>query len=185
MDKIDLFYRVIAPYFNFFLFLFLAVRFFKKPLTSLVRGASANFESTLGTIQTEKTNALKQEEELTNRLYRLQGDIETMRESIRTSAQAEADDLVNKAKLMSENILKESEKLVQAKLAIAEQKLKKSIADMVYLTVSEKISKELSDSAQHEIVHKKVSILSKIDTNIDTKYKAKLDPKLNEKGSPG
>lgn len=162
MEGVDLFMGVIAPYVNFFIFFFLAVYFFKKPIKKMVKQRRKDYEQLLADASQAKQDALAQQKLLDDRFAGLDAEIESLKTSVVAAAKLEAQNIVENAERLAEHTKTEAKRLADAYIQESKDRLQKELLEAVGKEVTQKLKQDLSGQQHLEIASKRVKGLELI-----------------------
>ncbi len=162
LENIDVFMGIIAPYINFAIFLILAIKFFKKPILTMVSGRKNEYEKLLKEAQAAKAEALVQKQNLDLRLARLNNEIDEIKTSVRHSAELEAKEMVESSRKLAEHLKAEAERLALAQIKNAEESMRSEIVHLVNAKVAERLRRDLSEDQHHKLIAHKIKDLGSI-----------------------
>lgn len=159
MDNFDWIKGFVFPYINFAIFLFLALKLFKKPLINMMANKKVEFERLVKEANRAKEEAEKKNAELTERLNRMDREIAEMSDKALKDAKERADDMVAKAELLANHLKEEARRMAEAELVRAKKALRAEIIAEAKAQTIKKIQTDLDDKSQANLVHKKITQL--------------------------
>lgn len=131
MEHFDWLKGFIFPYINFALFLFLAVKLFKKPIVGALGARKKLFQDLIEEAAKAKKEAEETNRVLNSRLAGLDAEIKNKIDQARELANAEARLIVAKAEELAQRITLESKRIAEAEIAAANARLKSEIINQV------------------------------------------------------
>lgn len=160
MGDLDLTTGVIIPYINFLIFFVLALKFFKKPLMGMIATRREDYEALLAKAESAKLEALEQKKALDLKFKDLEKNLAEIKDSIKLTAQSEAEDIIRNAKDLAAHMEAEATKLAEAKVRDAQLELRKQIMGMVAEKVTTKLKTEVDDGRHQQLLSNKIVNLS-------------------------
>lgn len=154
--------NVISPYLNLALFLFLAVKFLKKPLSSFFLGKRTRFQDELQAAGAHKDKALKENNILEKKLKEIDVEIAAIKKKAETSADYEYAQITTRAQELADNLRAEATRIRETEVKKAKEELKKQIVSEVKGVVVEKITTELGSDKKSEFVKSNINSLKSI-----------------------
>jgi F0F1-type ATP synthase membrane subunit b/b' len=162
VENFDWLTGFVFPYLNFFLFLFLAYRFFKKPTTTMLRNKKMEFERLVKEAQAARHAAEEKNDALSQRLKNLDKEIAEIRSVQITHAEKRADEIRKQAQALTSHIESEAKRMAEAEVSKAKLALQEEILESLKRLVSEKVSRETKAETQTEIMKSRLSSLAGI-----------------------
>lgn len=156
MEGVDLFMGLIAPYINFFIFIFIAIKLFKKPIQGMIAARKKSHEDLVAEATRAKKEAEAKQKELNQRLSTLDSEIEEMRNKAREAAELAAKEMLDKARSVAANMTAESKRLADAQLKQAKEKLQAEIVQEVTSQVEAKLRGDVDSSKHQSLVSSKI-----------------------------
>ena len=161
MEHFDWLKGFVFPYINFALFLFLAVKFFKKPIQQALDGRRKDFERLMQEAKSAKDAAEAKNNELKQRLAKLDSEISLMKAKAKEAAETEAKAMLARAQRLSEQLKEEAKRMAEAEVKNARDQLRREIVEEVKGVVTKRL-REVSDGEQTAILKKKISAIASI-----------------------
>jgi len=158
----DMWTSVIFPYLNFFLFLGLAVYFFRKPGREAARKKRADFERLMGEAKAARDEAEARLNALKRREAELDREIAEIKAVSTEASQAEARKIINDAEQLAAHLRHEAQRIAAAEVEKARSSLRSEIVDAVREGVTQRIKTELNPDAQLKIVRNRIGELKNI-----------------------
>lgn len=162
MEHVNTLTGIILPYFNFAVFLALCFVFFRKPLRQMAEKRRADFESHLREATKAKQEALEKNRELTERLRKLDAEVEGIKHSVAEAAQKDADRIVREAEAFSRNLLEEARRMADAEVERARGVLTAEIVSSVRTAVESKIRSDLKPADHLSLINQNVGSLGEL-----------------------
>ncbi|MEY4630326.1 MAG: hypothetical protein RIQ81_446 [Pseudomonadota bacterium] len=162
MENVNTLTGIILPYFNFAVFIALCVLFFRKPLRQIAEKRRADFESHLREATRAKQEALEKNRELTERLRKLDAEIEDIKNSVVEAAQKDADRIVHDAEAFSRNLLEDARRMADAEIERARVLLTSEIVASVRTAVEAKIRSDLKPADHLSLINQNVGSLGEL-----------------------
>ncbi|MCX6109257.1 MAG: hypothetical protein NTZ90_06600 [Proteobacteria bacterium] len=161
-EHIDTLKGIILPFANFFIFLSLAIYFFRKPARAAAAARRAGFEKLMAEARAAKEEALAKLADLKKRELALETELAEIREIARSTAQMESDKILADAERMAKHLQAEAKRIAEAEVNNARQKLRREIVDAVHSGVSQKLKVELGVEAQRQLVRSKTNEMKQL-----------------------
>jgi len=162
MEHIDPLMGVILPYANFFIFLALAIYFFRKPAREGAAKKRAEFLRIMNDAKKSYDDANEKLLQLKNRQENLESEIADLKKTSDVSAKAEADRIISDAERLAAHLREEAKRIAAAELSKAKASLRQEIVSAVSSNVQQKITKEVTKDKHLEIVRRNISELKTI-----------------------
>lgn len=160
--EIDMLMGVILPYANFFIFVGLAVYFFRKPAKEAATKKRHEFTRVMDEAKKSFDEANEKLKVLQTRQANLKTEIEEYIRTSEQSAKQEAERIVQEAERLAHHLKEEAKRIASAEVQKARASLRQEIVDTVCTNVKDKISKEVTKDRHLEIVRKNISELKTI-----------------------
>ena len=156
MEHFDWYKGFLFPYINFAIFLFFAIKFFKKPIRDMVSARRRDFERLVNEAGSARALAEGQAEELKRRLAKLDSEIETIKTRSREAAEAEVQNMLTKAKNLAATLQEEAKRMAESEVKLARDQLRREIVAEVTSVVTKRL-REVSDQEHSVIVKNKIN----------------------------
>lgn len=160
MEHFDWLKGFIFPYVNFFIFMFLAVKLFKKPLINAMAQRKTDFEQLVKEANSAREIAEAKHAELSRRYAQLDEEIRRMKAEGEADACQRAADMLNKAESLALHLREEARRMADAELARAREALRTEIIAEAKNQTLKKLEVELDERAQKDLAHKRITSLS-------------------------
>lgn len=162
MENVDIWLGVVAPYINFAIFIFLALKLFKKPILGLLSAKKDDYEKLLNEAKKAREEAVAQKESLEKRLASIDDEINKMKSDAKAIAEKDAEDIVEKAKALAAHLETEAQRVAEAQLQEAQQTIRHEIVEKVKVAVSQKLGSDLSEDGHAKVIGQKINDLGGI-----------------------
>jgi len=162
VEHLDLFKGVFLPYANFFIFMALAIYFFRKPLRAMAEKRRAQFDAALKQAQEAKDLAEAKNRELTARLAKLDDEVAEIRRLTANTAQFESKKIVEEANRLAAHLKEEAQRMANAEVDRAKDELRRTIVAAVKGGVETKIQTELNIEAQMKLAKSRIGQLKSV-----------------------
>ena len=162
MEHLDMLMGVILPYANFFIFLGMAIYFFRKPAREGAAKKRTEFLRVMGEAKKSFDDANNTLIQLKARQANLNGEIAELKLVSEEAAKIEADRISTEAEKLASHLKVEAKRIAAAEVQKAKAAIRQDIVDAVCGNVKEKISKEVSGDKHLEIVRRNISELKSI-----------------------
>lgn len=162
MEHVDMLKGVILPYANFFIFLGLAIYFFKKPARDAAVRKKADYDRLLAESRAARDAALAKLDELKRRHANLERELGELRSISQQTAEAEAAKIVADAERLAEHLKIEARRIADAEVDKARAQLRREIVDSVRASVTTRIRTELKTDAQLMLVRQRIGELKNL-----------------------
>lgn len=160
MEHFDWLKGFVFPYVNFFIFLFLAVKLFKKPLLNAMAQRKTDFETLVKEANRAREEAEARHAELSSRYAQLEQEIGRMKAEGEADARQRSEDMIAKAESLAQHLREEARRMADAELARAREALRTEIIAEAKNQTLKKIEAELDERAQKELAHRRITSLS-------------------------
>lgn len=144
MHHFDWLTGALFPYINFAIFLFVLVKFAKKPLQDAMRSRREQFTDIMEAANKAKEAAQAQNQELASKLENLENELEKMRQSAVNSAKQDAEHIIANAEKLAELIKVEARNTIETEMLQARQNLQKEIVEQAIQLVKKKAVTEVT-----------------------------------------
>lgn len=162
MEHLDMLMGVILPYANFFIFLGIAIYFFRKPARAGATKKRTDFLRVMSDAKKSFDEASDALAQLKTRQANLNSEIDELKKMSEAAAKNEADRIAGEAERLASHLKVEAKRVAAAEVQKAKASIRQEIVDAVCGNVKEKISKEVSSDKHLEIVRKNISELKSI-----------------------
>jgi F0F1-type ATP synthase membrane subunit b/b' len=162
VENFDWLTGFVFPYLNFFLFLFLAFRFFRKPTASVLRNKKMEYERLVKEAQAARLAAEEKNNALSLRLKNLDEEIAEIRATQIAHAEKRADDIRKQAQALTSHIETEAKRMAEVEVQRAKMALQSEILETLKKLVSEKVSRETKPETQAEVMRSRLAALAGI-----------------------
>lgn len=159
---LDMFRGVILPYFNFFVFLGLAIFFFRKMVVSAAAKQRADFEKQMSEARAARDAALARLEELKRRQTGLENEIAEVMAMSKGAADVDAAKIASDAERLASHLREEAKRIATAEIEKARTAMRREIVDAVRAAVTTKLKTELNPETQLKLVKKQIGELKTI-----------------------
>ena len=151
---------VVAPYFNFFLFLLVLVYFSRKPLAALALSKKEAFD--IGAREATELFARAQTElkETKDRLSQLDEEIAKMKKDARSEAIEEERRQEKESKEAVERVKMDAKRAVASEELRAQEELRREVFLLVRRAVEDKVTATFSEEKQKQLISKRVEELN-------------------------
>jgi F-type H+-transporting ATPase subunit b len=184
VEHVDLVKGVLLPYINFFLFVGMAVWFFKKPLSKALSAQRESYYQTLKDANAALTSAQQKHDEINEQLQKfhhsldeLQGKVgdkgaagqltmDGIKERARKQAEAQREALLQKTQKLARQLEEEASRIAEYEIERAREQLKKEILDITKQKVVERLKTELGESKQLQLVKNKAGVLEQLNLEV-------------------
>lgn len=163
-SHVDPLMGIILPYVNFAIFFVLLIYFAKKPVLAAAKKRQDDFQQLMAQATKAKQAAESKLAELNAKYAQLDKEIEEIRTTFQTVAEAEAAKVVADAEALAANMKLEARRIADAELARARQGLREEIVAAVKANVTNKIQTEMTVDAQLALVQRQIKELHTVKT---------------------
>jgi F0F1-type ATP synthase membrane subunit b/b' len=150
----------VFPYINFFIFVFLFLKLFKKPIVDAMANRKTVYEQMAAEATRAKEEAEAKSKELDTKIATLTSQIEDIKGKAIAQAKKEADHLTDEAKKLAKHLTSEAKRVASAEIAAAKVELEKQLLESAKSAVVTKLSAELSQEKQQSLIEKGISNLN-------------------------
>lgn len=162
MEHFDFWKGFVFPYINTFIFLGLAIYFFRKPAVAAARKKREEFLRTMNEAKKAYDEANDKLNQLKARHANLAAELADIKKTSEAAAASEAQRIVSEAERLAGHLKEEAKRIAAAEIAKARSALRHEIVETVSSNVKAKISKEVSGDMHHNIVRKNLGELRSI-----------------------
>ena len=162
MEHLDPLMGVILPYANFFIFLGLAIYFFRKPAREGAAKKRSEFLRVMNEAKKSYDDANEKLTQLKNRQANLESEISDLKKTSDLTAKTEADRIIADSQRLANHLREEAKRIAAAELSKAKAALRHEIVTAVSFNVQQKITKEVTKDKHLEIVRRNISELKTI-----------------------
>jgi F0F1-type ATP synthase membrane subunit b/b' len=166
MENVEPFIGIFAPFFNFALFVVLAVYFFKKPARAAAAKKRADFQALLEEAQKAKLEADARLADLTSRMKNIDSEVAEIKAFAKETAESEAAKILAQAETLSAHLKEEAKRVAAAELDKARITLREEIVAAVSDSVIAKAKSDLNNDGHKSIVGKRIQDLSGLGANV-------------------
>ena len=153
---------VILPYANFFIFLGLAIYFFRKPAREGAAKKRSEFLRVMNEAKKSYDDANEKLSQLKSRQTNLEAEIADLKKTSELTAKTESDRIIADSERLSNHLREEAKRIAAAELSKAKAALRQEIVSAVSVNVKQKITKEVTKDKHLEIVRRNISELKTI-----------------------
>jgi F0F1-type ATP synthase membrane subunit b/b' len=155
----------ILPYINFFIFLGLAIYFFRKPAREMAAKKRDAFAKLMAEARAVKDAAEARLAELQRRHTGLDREIADIKAIAKDGATQESSKIVADAERLADHLRLEARRIADAEVEKARNALRSEIVEAVKDHVQKKIKSELKDDAQLKLVRGKIADLQNLEAD--------------------
>lgn len=149
---LDLVNSIIIPYFNFGLFVFLLVIFFRKPIAAMAAARRNKFLDASKEAAQALTNAQSQFREMKSKFDALESELSSFKAESEHLASEEAKRLVAEGERIAAQILSETKRLATEEISRARFELRQEIVAAAKKAAESKLEAGLSESDKSRIL---------------------------------
>ncbi len=165
MENFNYITGALIPYLNFFLFVYLCVRFFKKPIVEKMSKRREDFLLKKSEAEKLYFSAKETLSKIEQRKKDLQKEVNEILDHAKKFSQSEYDRLIKEANDQGQHLLSETNKMLEAQILNLRKEFERDILEKVVAEVEKQILKNSSKELQHKIVGqgiKKIEEISEI-----------------------
>ena len=162
MEHLDPLMGVILPYANFFIFLGLAIYFFRKPAREAAAKKRNEFLRVMNEAKKSYDDANDKLTQLKKRQANLDAEIADLKKTSDLSAKTESEKIISDSTRLASHLREEAKRIAAAELSKAKATLRQEIVAAVSANVTQKITKEVTKDKHLEIVRRNISELKTI-----------------------
>ena len=159
---IDLFRGIILPYFNFAVFLGLAVFFFRKMAVNAAAKQRQDFEKLMNEARAARDAAVARLDELKKREAGLDKEIADIVAISKASADVEAQKIVADAERLAALLRDEARRIAHTEVEKARAALRGEIVEAVREGVTKRLKSEMNPESQLKLVKRQIGELKTI-----------------------
>jgi F0F1-type ATP synthase membrane subunit b/b' len=162
MEHVEPLMGIILPYANFFIFLGLAVYFFKKPARAAAAAKKQQFDKLMAEATQARDAAVAKLEELKRRQAGLDREIEALKQTSEITAKQESEKILADAERLANHLRAEARRIADAEVEKARAALRREIVEAVRDSVTHKIKAELKEEAHLSLVRERITDLNRL-----------------------
>ena len=162
MENFNWITGAVIPYANLALFLFLAVKIFKGPLLGALSGRKQEYVDQLREANKAKEEAEAKHKELSDKLSRLNAEVENIKTKAKSQAEQEAQKIVADAERLAAHLSTEAQRIADTEVAKAKATLRDELLKGVREKVVTKISAELDLDKQKSLFKSQLNSMSTV-----------------------
>lgn len=162
MENVHWLTGIVFPYLNLALFLFLAVKFLKKPMLGAIGSKKQEYLELLKEANKAKEEALLKHEALQLQLEKMDSELEEIKEKAKSQAELEAAKIVESAHALAHHLKQEAKRIAEAEVELARKEIQEEIISSVQDKVVEKIKEQLSAEKQQALFISQVKALDSL-----------------------
>ena len=163
-QSIDVFRGIILPYFNFFVFVGLAIFFFRKMAVGAAAKQKTDFEKLMNESRAARDAAVARLDELKRREAGLDKEIAEILSMSKAAADVDAAKIVSDAERLAAHLKEEAKRIAQAEVEKARTTLRREIVDAVTDAVAKKLKAEMNPESQLKLVKRNITQLGELKT---------------------
>ena len=164
-EHVDTLMGIILPYANFFIFLSLAIFFFRKPAALAAKNHREQYQKLLSEATHARDVAIAKLAQIKEREHALADELANLKAVSKQSAEFEAQKMIQDAERLSQHLKDEASRIAQAEVAKARAALRQEIVETVSEGVKLRLQSDLNSEAQVALARKKISDLNHIGQN--------------------
>ena len=138
-------YHTIMLFVNFGIFVFLFVRYAKKPFMNYLRSERESVEKQINELTDKKQGAQSQRDTEAEQLEDIDQIIEELRSSILEMGEREKEKIIQQGKSLAEKMIRDAEAYSENRIVVARQELSEEMVDMALSMAKEKLLKNMTD----------------------------------------
>ncbi len=162
MEHFELWYGIVFPYINFFLFFVALVWLARKPLSNMVTKRRQDFDTLVKQSRDAYEKAQAKHAEISKRMAALDKEVSDIKMFTEQAARRDAERIVDDANRLASHLREEARRVADAEVERARQQIRNDIVESVRKAVEERISKDLSKDSHLKLVQSRISEIAKI-----------------------
>ncbi len=162
MEQFSWWQSVVFPYVNFAIFIGVLIYFARGPLAKMVKQRCSDYEGLLAKAHEAQDLAAAQLADLEKRLASLDNELALIRQRMQSEAAHEAEEIKRKGEALRQYIQGEAERIRQAEVRRAGEKLQEQIVNLLGKNLRQEITENWHDGEQRAFNHQQAAELSKI-----------------------
>jgi len=147
---------------NLVLFLGVLIYFVARPLTEAFRKRQVAVEKRLLEAKEKRAEAERFEREISERMNKLESDLEEVRRRGREDGEAARSELEQRARDEAERIRKDAEAEIERRVAAAKAELRREAANLTASAAQEIVAREMTDEDRRRLLTESVSRLKEV-----------------------
>lgn len=162
MEHVDPLMGIILPYANFFIFLGLAIYFFRKPAAAAAAKKRDEYVRLVNEAKKANDAAQARLAELTRRQAQLDSEVRDIQSLAKMTADTESQKILDDANRVAVHLKAEAKRIAAAEVEKAKAELRDEIMRSVRASVVEKVRAELTADGQKSLVQRRIADLKSI-----------------------
>ena len=145
-------YRTIMLFVNFGIFVFLFLKYAKKPFMNFLRSEREGVEKQINELTDKKQGVQSQRDAEAEQLKDIDRVIEELRSSILEMGKREKEKIIRHGKTLAEKMIRDAEAFSENRIVAARQELSEEMVDMSLSMAKDKLSKNMTDKDNDDLV---------------------------------
>ncbi len=162
MEHVDPLMGIILPYANFFIFLGLAIYFFRKPAAAAAVKKRDEYAHLVNEAKKANDAAQAKLAELIRRQAQLDTEVREIQQLSKVTGEAEVQKILDDANRVATHLKAEAKRIADAEVEKAKGALRDEIVKSVHAGVVDKFKKELTADGQKALVQRRIADLKSI-----------------------
>lgn len=154
------FWDNIMLWINFGILVFFFIKYAKKPLVNFLHGEQKKIEENIGTVEAQIKKAISLMDEETEKLKHIDEQLKKIKENIVELGWREKGKIIEKAKIIANQMLEDAHKESEYRLVMAKKRLSVEMLDIAISMAVERLKKEISVEDNEKIIDQFTSGLS-------------------------
>jgi F-type H+-transporting ATPase subunit b len=145
-------YHTIMLFVNFGIFVFLFIKYAKKPLMNFLRSERKSVEKQINDLTNKKQGAQSQRDAEAEQLKDIDQIIEELRSSILEMGEREKEKIIQQGKALAEKMIQDAETYSENRIIAARKELSEEMVDMALSMAKEKLLQNMTDKDNENLV---------------------------------
>jgi F-type H+-transporting ATPase subunit b len=145
-------YHTVMLFVNFGIFVFLFIKYAKKPFMNFLRSERESVESQINELTDKKQGVQSQRDAEAEQLEDIDRIIEELRSSILEMGEREKEKIIQQGKSLAEKMIRDAEAYSENRIVAARQELSEEMIDMALSMAKEKLLKNITDRDNDHLV---------------------------------
>jgi len=145
-------YHTVMLFVNFGIFVFLFVKYAKKPFMNFLRSERESVEKQINELTDKKQGTQSQRDAEAEQLKDIDRIIEELRSSILEMGEREKEKIIRQGKSLAEKMIRDAETYSENRIVAARQELSEEMVDMALSMAKERLLRDMTDKDNDNLV---------------------------------
>lgn len=160
-------YHTVMLFVNFGIFVFLFVKYGKKPFMNFLRSERENVEKQINDLTNKKQGVQSQRDVEAEQLEDIDRIIGEVRSSILEMGEREKEKIIQQGKTLAEKMIQDAKTYSENRIVAARQQLSEEMVDMSLSMAKDKLSKNMTDKDNDNLVDQFITNLQATKPSVD------------------